>query len=42
MVLDLDMLSSLMEDRVSGQCQGTLVVHLELDHLGLLTKHLTQ
>jgi hypothetical protein len=37
-VLDLDVLACLVEDGVLGQWQGKLVVHLELDYLGLLTK----
>jgi hypothetical protein len=37
-VLDSDVLASLVEDGVLGQCQGRLAVHLELDCLGLSTK----
>jgi hypothetical protein len=37
-VLDPDVLASLVEDGVLGQCQGRLAVHLELDCLDLSTK----
>jgi hypothetical protein len=37
-VLDPDVLASLVEDEVLGQCQGRLAAHLELDCLGLSTK----
>jgi hypothetical protein len=41
-LLDPDVIASLVEDRVLGQCQGRLAVHLELNYFGLLTKQLTQ
>jgi hypothetical protein len=37
-ILDPNVLASLVEDRVFGQNQDILVVHLELDYLSLSTK----
>jgi hypothetical protein len=37
-VVDLDVLASLVDDKVLGQYQGRLAIHLELNYLDLMTK----